>query len=187
MVASSRSRVWGGRRLREGAEIRQAVEDAAVGRLGAIRRHSSPSPRSHCSSHRPIARRTTRSSHRSPIDLQTQCKQAHWNVKGPHFIALHKLFDEVNEAVEKYVDAIAERARGRGRSSLPEYPVKTGDGRAHVEALSAVLSAFGKVVRAEINRSNELSDADTADLFTEVSRGFDKWLWFVEAPLQAER
>jgi starvation-inducible DNA-binding protein len=133
------------------------------------------------------------------IDLQTQCKQAHWNVKGPTFIALHKLFDEVNEDVEEYVDLIAERAVQLGgvadgtarvvakRSSLPEYSVKSGDGRAHVEALSAVLSAFGKVVRAEIDRSNELSDADTADLFTEVSRGIDKWLWFVEAHLQAER
>jgi starvation-inducible DNA-binding protein len=133
------------------------------------------------------------------IDLQTQCKQAHWNVKGPEFIALHKLFDEVNGAVEEYVDLIAERAVQLGgvadgtarvvakRSSLPEYPVTKGDGRAHVDALSAVLSAFGKVIRAEIDRSNELSDADTADLFTEVSRGIDKWLWFVEAHLQAER
>jgi len=132
------------------------------------------------------------------IDLQTQCKQAHWNVKGPNFIALHKLFDEVNDAVEEYVDLIAERAvqlggvangTARGvakRSSLPEYPVKDGDGRAHVEGLAAVLSAFGKVVRAEIDRSNELADADTADLFTEVSRGIDKWLWFVEAHVQAE-
>src|SRR2546427_11500335 len=81
------------------------------------------------------------------IDLQTQCKQAHWNVKGPDFIALHKLFDEVNDAVEEYVDLIAERAVQLGgvadgtarvaakRSSLPEYAVKDGDGRAHVEAL----------------------------------------------------
>ena len=133
------------------------------------------------------------------IDLQTQCKQAHWNVKGPDFIALHELFDKINEEVEDYVDDIAERAVQLGgvadgtarvvakRSSLPEYPAKGGDGRAHVEALSGVLSAFGKVVRAEIDRSNELSDADTADLFTEVSRGIDKWLWFVEAHLQAER
>ena len=132
------------------------------------------------------------------IDLQTQCKQAHWNVKGSNFIALHKLFDEVNEAVEEYVDLIAERAVQLGgiadgtarvvakRSTLPEYAAKEGDGRAHVEALSNVLSAFGKLVRAEIDRSNELADADTADLFTEVSRGVDKWLWFVEAHLQAE-
>ena len=52
------------------------------------------------------------------IDLQTQAKQAHWNVKGPNFIALHKLFDEVVEAVEDYVDEIAERARKLGGATL---------------------------------------------------------------------
>src|SRR5256885_642995 len=69
------------------------------------------------------------------IDLQTQCKQAHWNVKGPSFIALHQLFDEINEAVEDYVDLIAERVVQLGgvaegtarvvadRSSLDVYPL----------------------------------------------------------------
>jgi starvation-inducible DNA-binding protein len=132
------------------------------------------------------------------IDLQTQCKQAHWNVKGPNFIALHELFDQVNGAVEDYVDDIAERAVQLGgvangtarmvaqRSSLAEYP-KAADGRSHVEALSSALAAFGKAARHAIDQSNELSDQDTADIFTEVSRGIDKWLWFVEAHLQAER
>src|SRR6516165_11771992 len=133
------------------------------------------------------------------IDLQTQCKQAHWNVKGPTFIALHELFDQVNEAVEDYVDDIAERAVQLGgvaegtarmvarRSSLAEYPAKAVDGRSHVEALSSALAAFGAAARKGIDQANELGDLDTADLFTEVSRGIDKWLWFVEAHLQAER
>ena len=133
------------------------------------------------------------------IDLQTQTKQAHWNVKGPHFIALHELFDKINEEVEDYVDDIAERAVQLGgvaegtarmvakRSSLAEYPAKTVDGRSHVEALSSALAAFGKAARQAIVQANELDDLDTADLFTEVSRGIDKWLWFVEAHLQAER
>jgi starvation-inducible DNA-binding protein len=133
------------------------------------------------------------------IDLQTQTKQAHWNVKGPHFIALHELFDKINEDVEEYVDEIAERAVQLGgvaegtarmvanRSSLSEYPANTVDGRSHVEALSSALAAFGKAARNTINEANELGDLDTADLFTEVSRGIDKWLWFVEAHLQAER
>src|ERR1700731_5111832 len=85
------------------------------------------------------------------VDLQTQTKQAHWNVKGPNFIALHELFDKINDEVEEYVDEIAERAVQLGgiaegtarmvakRSSLPEYPAKTVDGRSHVEALSTVL------------------------------------------------
>jgi starvation-inducible DNA-binding protein len=132
-------------------------------------------------------------------DLQTQTKQAHWNVKGPNFIALHELFDKINEDIDEYVDEIAERAVQLGgvaegtarmvakRSSLPEYPANTVEGRAHVEALSSVLAAFGKAARKAIVQSNEFGDLDTADLFTEVSRGIDKWLWFVEAHLQAER
>ncbi len=133
------------------------------------------------------------------IDLQTQTKQAHWNVKGPNFIALHELFDKVNEDVEDYVDDIAERTVQLGgvaegtarmtasRSSLSEYPANAVDGRGHVEALSSVLAAFGKATRHAINEANELGDLDTADLFTEISRGLDKWLWFVEAHQQAER
>src|SRR5690242_3278680 len=132
------------------------------------------------------------------IDLQTQTKQAHWNVKGPDFIALHELFDQINGAVEDYVDEIAERAVQLGgvaegtarmvarRSSLAEYPAAV-DGRSHVEALSTALAAFGRSARKATDQTNELGDLDTADLFTEVSRGIDKWLWFVEAHLQAER
>ena len=132
------------------------------------------------------------------IDLQSQAKQAHWNVKGPSFIALHELFDKINEAVEDYVDDIAERAVQLGgvaegtarmvakRSSLAEYPAKAADGRAHVEALSSAMAAFGAAARKGIDQANELGDLDTADLFTEVSRGVDKWLWFVEAHLQAD-
>ena len=133
------------------------------------------------------------------IDLQTQTKQAHWNVKGPNFIALHELFDQINEAVEDYVDDIAERAVQLGgiaegtarmvakRSSLAEYPAMAVDGRSHVEALSSALAAFGAAARKGIDQANELGDLDTADLFTEISRGIDKWLWFVEAHLQVER
>ena len=133
------------------------------------------------------------------IDLQTQTKHAHWNVKGPNFIALHELFDKINEEMEDYVDDIAERAVQLGgvaegtarmvvkRSSLSEYPVNTVDGRSHLEALSSALAAFGTAARKGIDQSNELGDLVTADLFTEVSRGIDKWLWFVEAHLQAER
>src|ERR1700730_6690830 len=133
------------------------------------------------------------------IDLQTQSKQAHWNVKGPSFIALHKLFDEINEDVEDYVDLIAERAVQLGgvaegtarsvakRSTLAEYGAKGAEGREHVQALSGALSTFGKAVRAAIDHSDELGDADTTDAFTEISRGVDKWLWMVEAHLTVDR
>lgn len=130
------------------------------------------------------------------IDLQTQCKQAHWNVKGPAFIALHKLFDEINEVVEGYVDEIAERVVQLGgiaegtvgaveeHSKLPDYPLALSTGAEHVAALSDALAAFGRAVRIGIEEMNELEDAGTADLLTGISRGVDKWLWFVEAHQQ---
>src|SRR5919198_5398057 len=123
------------------------------------------------------------------IDLQTQCKYAHWNVKGPQFIALHELFDKINEDVEDYVDLIAERAVQLGgnadgtarmivkRSTLAEYATAGPSGHDHVQALSSALASFGKLARQAIDSSNDLNDADTADIFTEISRGVDKWLW----------
>src|SRR5260370_40806646 len=81
------------------------------------------------------------------IDLQTQTKHAHWNVKGPNFIALHELFDKINEDVEDYVDDLAERAVQLGggaegtarmavkRASLSEDPGDAGGGRSHVATL----------------------------------------------------
>jgi starvation-inducible DNA-binding protein len=133
------------------------------------------------------------------IDLQTQAKTAHWNVKGQSFIALHKLFDEFNDTVAQYVDSIAERAVQLGgiaegtarivaqRSELDEYPMNIGEGQQHVQAMSAALARFGARVRRAIEEAEGLDDPGTADLFTEVSRGIDKALWFVEAHLQAER
>jgi starvation-inducible DNA-binding protein len=133
------------------------------------------------------------------VDLQLQMKQAHWNVKGPHFIGLHELFDQIDEAVESYVDLIAERIVQLGgfaegtvrvaaaRSGLEEYPLTIADGIAHVEAVSKALSDFGREARNTIHEAEELDDADTADIFTEISRGIDKWLWFVEAHTQATK
>ena len=131
------------------------------------------------------------------IDLQTQCKQAHWNVKGPNFIALHKLFDEVNGAVEEYVDLIAERIVQLGgiadgtvrsvaaRTTLLDYPPTLSTGAQHVAALSDSLAQFGRTARIGIEEMDELEDADSTDILTEISRGIDKWLWFVEAHQQA--
>lgn len=129
-------------------------------------------------------------------DLQSQTKQAHWNVKGPDFIALHKLFDEIYEDVGDYVDEIAERGVQLGgtmygtvrttaaKTSLPEYPLEIKSCRDHAAALSSALAAFGKATRAAIDESSQFGDADTADLFTGISRGIDKWVWMVEAHLQ---
>ena len=135
----------------------------------------------------------------SAVDLQMQMKQAHWNVKGPSFIGLHELFDKVDEAVENYVDMIAERIVQLGgiaegtvrvaasRSRLAEYPLQSAEGIVHVEAVARALSTFGAEARTTIDEVNALDDADSADLFTEISRGIDKWLWFVEAHSQAAK
>jgi starvation-inducible DNA-binding protein len=132
------------------------------------------------------------------IDLSTQTKQAHWNVKGPNFKGLHELFDEVHEHVEAAVDLLAERlvalggvAEGTaravvGRSTLAEYPLDILAGTDHCAALSKALASFGKAIRTAIDSAGEAGDQDTADLFTEVSRQADKDLWMVEAHLQAE-
>jgi starvation-inducible DNA-binding protein len=129
------------------------------------------------------------------VDLMHQAKQAHWNVKGPTFIALHKLFDEIVDEAEEYMDLIAERVVQLGgtaegtvqnatkRSTLKEYPLTISAERDHVEALSSALASYGKGVRHAIDQSDELGDKDTADIFTEISRGVDKYLWFVEAHL----
>ncbi len=132
------------------------------------------------------------------LDLQSQCKQAHWNVKGPHFIALHKLFDKVYEASGEYVDLIAERIVQLGgvaegtvrvaaeRSTLIDYPLRLRSGEEHVAALSDALAAFGRNVRIGTDELDELGDPATVDILTEVLRGVDQWLWFVEAHQQLE-
>ncbi len=127
------------------------------------------------------------------IDLELQSKQAHWNVKGPQFIALHKLFDEIHAAADEYVDLLAERIVQLGgvaegitaivaeRSELPQYPINISSGEEHVWALSNALASFGERIRRAIDETDELGDTDATDICTEISRGVDKWRWFVEA------
>lgn len=133
------------------------------------------------------------------IDLSTHAKAAHWNVKGPSFIALHELFDKVHAHAVDSADELAERcvqlggvAAGTARvtakaSTLPEYPLDLVLDLDHVTALADRVAAFGKGLRDAIGTADEAGDADTADLFTELSRNNDKMLWFVEAHAQAKR
>lgn len=132
------------------------------------------------------------------IDLMMQAKQAHWSVRGPNFIALHELFDKVHMDTSKYVDTIAERIVQLGgialgtirvaakKSSLPEYLLDITSGKRHVAELSQAIAFYGELIRKGIEQANKLHDADTADIFTEVSRGADMNLWFVEAHEQTE-
>ncbi len=127
------------------------------------------------------------------IDLHAQVKQAHWNVRGADFIAIHKLFDAVADAVEEWSDMIAERASGLGgpahgtikvaaeRSYLTPYPLGIADCREHVFAVASAMAAFGEAVRNDIARTADDGDPATSDLLTEITRGIDHQLWFVEA------
>jgi starvation-inducible DNA-binding protein len=126
-------------------------------------------------------------------DLRSQTKHAHWNVKGSNFIALHKLFDELAEQLNEFVDEIAERATalggvasGTARSvaagtRLPEFPADAADWKAVVDALADRYAHLARSTREAIDESDDLGDKDTADLFTEVSRALDQDLWFLEA------
>jgi starvation-inducible DNA-binding protein len=133
------------------------------------------------------------------IDLGAQAKHAHWNVKGPNFIALHELFDKVAENVEDHIDELAERITALGgtahgtvahaarSTSLKPYPEDITEGLAHVRALSAALADFGAKARQGIDSTTSYGDAGTADLLTGISRDVDKHLWLLEAHLQTER
>jgi starvation-inducible DNA-binding protein len=133
------------------------------------------------------------------IDLFTQIKQAHWNVKGPNFIALHELFDAIATIAADQSDLLAERITALGgradgtarvaarQSSLAEFPLDINTGVAYVAAVADRLSAYGASMRAAIDSTAQFGDADTADIFTEISREIDKQLWFIEAHLQSDK
>ena len=129
-------------------------------------------------------------------DLSMQAKHAHWNVKGPHFIALHKLFDEIYDSMGEHVDEIAERTaalgahvKGRlqdavGATRLKEFPAATTEGMAVVRALADALGAFANSVRDGIDRAEALEDMVTSDMLTGIAGTLDKHLWFLEAHLR---
>jgi starvation-inducible DNA-binding protein len=129
-------------------------------------------------------------------DLWSQTKQAHWNVKGPDFWQLHKLFDDVAGEAAAWADLCAERVTALGgyatgtvrmaaaASSLPEFPTRITDSIAYVKAVASRLATFTNSARAAIEETDKLGDANSADLFTEISRCADKYLYFLEAHLQ---
>lgn len=130
------------------------------------------------------------------FDMLSLVKQAHWNIKGPQFIALHKLFDELADGLLGYVDMLAERvtalggiARGTVRmaaasSRLDAYPPDLLQDMASVQFLADQMARLAATTRAAADQAEELGDMATNDLFIEVVRDLDKWLWFLEAHLQ---
>ena len=131
------------------------------------------------------------------FDLYSQTKQAHWNVKGPAFMQLHKLYDQLAEGIFEFVDMIAERATALGgvangtsrmaaaNTTLDEFPSGPIDGVSSLEALVDRYSKYAESTRAAIDTADGAGDMSTADLFTEISREADKFLWFLEAHLQS--
>jgi starvation-inducible DNA-binding protein len=127
------------------------------------------------------------------IDLLYQAKQAHWNVTGQEFFALHQLFEKVADELQEHVDDIAERVAQLGgraegtirmaseRSSLPEYPHQISGGAAHVEALSNAMTAAADAMRRAIDESSNAGDQVSADIFVGATRAIDKLLWMVRA------
>lgn len=132
------------------------------------------------------------------FDLYSQVKQAHWNVKGPQFIALHELFDRLAEELQAHVDLVAERATALGgkalgtvrmsaaNSRLQECDLDVTDSMFIVEAVADRYATLSASTRRGIENAENHGDAATADLLTEVSRGLDKALWFLESHIQAQ-
>jgi starvation-inducible DNA-binding protein len=131
------------------------------------------------------------------LDLYTQTKFAHWNVKGKDFYQVHLLFDSIAEHVEEAIDLIAERITALGgiangtlrqaieASSLDEYNLGARSSMEHVEALLEQVSTVANAAREAIDQTDQLDDRGTSDLFTEIVRTMDKDIYFLEAHLQA--
>ncbi len=132
------------------------------------------------------------------LDLQMQAKQAHWNVRGPHFIGLHELFDMIHNEVREFVDEVAERIAALGgvaigtvqevgnKTKLPPYDVNAVSCKHHVDLLSTALATTSDGTRKSIDALEEAGDTVSADLMTGMTRDLDQKLWFVEAHLHSD-
>lgn len=132
----------------------------------------------------------------SGSDMYAQLKQAHWNIKGMNFIALHLLLDQIAEEVEEQVDLIAERITAMGgtalgtlqeavkNSALFAYPVDIFEAKDHLEHLTVNMAAFGELCRNDIKSTEEIGDVVTSDLYIALVKMLDKNLWFLEAHIQ---
>jgi starvation-inducible DNA-binding protein len=129
------------------------------------------------------------------LDLHGQVKVAHWNVKGPHFAALHALFETIATGLAEHNDAVAERAVTLGgralgtarhvarTSRIPEYPQETSRDLEHVKLVAERIDAYLEGVRAARRAAQESGDDDTVDLLTGIVTDLEKHGWFLKASL----
>jgi starvation-inducible DNA-binding protein len=129
------------------------------------------------------------------VDLRSQVKQASWNVKGTDFSLLQTLFETIATELNAYVNLMAERIVVLGgevlgtvriaatQSTLPEYPGGLVEGNAHVLALAERFAHYTTAIRHAIARAADVGDADTAAIYTDISRGVDKRLGSLDAHL----
>lgn len=130
------------------------------------------------------------------LDLALFTKQAHWNIKGPNFIAIHLLLDDLRKDVDEHTDTIAERvaqldgiAMGTVQAvaentSLPPYPTNIRQIPDHLHALVERYAAVANAARKSIDQADDAGDADTTDILTAYSRSLDKALWFLKSHLE---
>lgn len=131
------------------------------------------------------------------VDITYQTKQAHWNVKGMNFIAVHELFDDLHEETEEYVDTIAERLTAIGgqahgtvqaaseNSLLDPYPLDLVKSEDHLKRLTESYAKWSAAVAEGIEEASEAGDPLTEDLLTAIGRGLDKGIYFMESHFQA--
>jgi starvation-inducible DNA-binding protein len=123
-------------------------------------------------------------------DLYLQLKQAHWNIRGANFIALHELLDTVAGSVNGFVDELAERMVQLGgdapagtKGSVLKAAAVTNTQEGHLKAAHAALVAAAKAVYAAIDATDEAGDPVTSDMCTEIAANLDKHAWFIASHL----
>ena len=128
-------------------------------------------------------------------DLHLTLKHVHWNVVGPHFIAVHEMIDPQVEAVRGFADSLAERIATLGGSPCgtpgalvaarewDEYSLGRATTQEHLGALDLVYQGVISSYREGIKELSEL-DPVTEDMFIGQTEQLELFHWFVRAHLE---